>query len=243
MYKNNYNLDFEKSIKKSNLEKRLERIEEKIYPEKLHISNLIYDKILVITALIYIVFANDLIGNLLPCYLRRAINHNLHTRHFLVIGFVFFTQTLNNYNARVDTLLFISFLGYLLFLMTIKTDPTLGFIGLTLTFILIVFKEGKKKYLTKINKRNVNRPIPDKIIIYIIKKYPNLDKYLTYLIITIWTIGFLMYLGRKKLQFKEKFSYYTFIFATKAEKCSIANNFYNKSSFLTRISYIKHIFN
>ena len=220
--------------------------------QRLSLHDLVYHKLIIITAFIYIVFANDLMGNLLPCYLRRAIDKDLHTRHLLVIAFVFFTSTLNNFNARLDTLLVVSILGYMLFLISLKTDPTFGFLGLGLTLILIIIKglsanhsavrineQGQKVVVLKKDRDYSNIEM---FFLNIIKYYPNIELHITYIIIGVWLVGFLMYLRRKKLQFKEAFSFYVFIFTTKSEKCAIANNFYNNTSFIDRFKLIKHIF-
>lgn len=157
-----------------------------------------------------LIFVDDA-KNLFPCRLRHAFETNLFLKHlmgFLTITFlVVLLEEIPNKNlVRIFTL---SFYLYIVFIIISKTEygffvPILGLIAII--YVLYLKREELHKEAEKASKDDKEK---------IEKNYSmiiNVNNILIIFVLILSILGFLIYMGRKKYEYKNKFSYLTFIF-------------------------------
>jgi len=252
--------------RRDNLEARFDFIEQELiqiqhrlgllkHPDENFWYNIVGRNLITLTGIIYLLFISDSIGNLLPCYVRQMIEGSLHNKHIIAFAVLFSVSILSDtsyQNTPMWSLLTAGALGYILFMISTKSDSFLGKLGLSLILFLTLLMAGIDRYTYKftINKNGTvtkqysniqNRHLYDKYLLRFLNWWPKITRDITFIIIIIFLLGFLMYLGRKKKQYKDNFRLYTFIFGD-GQTCSYKNTIYNSKSFLTRLNYIKHIF-
>tara|TARA_B110000881_G_C18379152_1_gene415199 strand:+ start:150 stop:509 length:360 start_codon:yes stop_codon:yes gene_type:complete len=80
---------------------------------------------------------------------------------------------------------------------------------------------------------NTNDKIPTQDIAANIEQTKTIQKYLFISIIPISIFGFILYLGEKKMEYKDKFTYFTFLFGK--PKCM--NTTHERATVLKRLRY------
>jgi len=151
--------------------------------------------------LILIISANFL-GQLFPCKIQRILDCNIYIKHifsFLTLMFFVILSAPIGGSMKVNDILIKGFILYILFIILTKTNH--------IVFLIIIILLGVLYLLVlKINeiKDSNNKELEDRLnVIY---------NYISYLILILLIIGFLMYMGEKKIEFKNKFEYSKFIF-------------------------------
>lgn len=182
--------------------------------------------------LILIISANFL-AQLFPCRLQYELNNNMYLKHFFafltMIFFVVLASPIKN--KKLNKIVIESFLLYIVFLFLIKTDYRIFIILLALLSIsyLLVLKKVELEDDKEVNKDDSNK----------VAEIDNQIKYIEYisfgitvLIVVLIIIGFLSYLGQKKVEYKNNFAFSKFLFGKPSCK--------NKSPSITLISGIYH---
>lgn len=162
------------------------------------------------------IISGNYLGNLFPCRVQEAFEHNIWLKHFLgfftLLFFVLITLPKNEDNPPpgVGYLLSSSGLLYAFFLILGNTPAWVWLIVFVLSSIIYLL-ELNKNHLEAVNK---NEDDDEKAIDNNkkIKNYLYAQTSLTTVSILLTSFGFLVYLGEKKLEYKNKFSYLTFIF-------------------------------
>jgi len=156
----------------------------------------------------FLLIAAGLVLNTFPCKMRNALDNNLYLKHFigyLTMAFlVVITEPI--LNKKLTNVIFLSFALYIVFILVSKTEY--GFflsiiILLGLTYLLIIKKEEYKQD----NEKNTQSASENDKKINIIV---NINNFILIVTIALIIIGVLIYMGRKKYEYKDKFSYLTF---------------------------------
>ncbi len=141
-----------------------------------------------------------------PCRLQKLLRQNMFVKHIIGIFTMTFFVVLSTTTAKNRRLIHIiknAFLLYTLFLLTTKCQIYafgLVMIMLCITYIIHIFKlEDDAAAATK--KAKARRAA---------SHYDQITTGLYVLIIATILIGVLIYMGEKKLEYKQKFSYTTF---------------------------------
>lgn len=199
----------------------------------------IQDKIPIYSIFILLlILSGGYIVQLVPCKLQRILNDNIYLKHlFCLLTLVFLvdlTDPEQNKKSLNITILK-SFVLYIFFIFIIKTYYKF--------FILIMITLGII-YLIVIKKTDIDNEIKNSKDINIINELNNYKSKLIIVqnilfgfIIIFMILGFLIYLGEKKHQYKNKFNYFTFLLgkpdcSNVPDKISILNSF--KYAFTTR---------
>lgn len=144
----------------------------------------------------FLIISANYLGELFPCKIQNALSQNIYAKHFF--GFL----TLVFFVVLVDPIQSFSLLGtlgtgvilYGIFLLLINTNVTFFFLSMTCLAFIYIFNLKKKEsedyasYIDTIND-----------ILYVV-------------FAMCVGVGFLIYMGEKKIEYKQKFSYLTFIF-------------------------------
>ena len=192
---------------------------------------------------------------LIPCRLKKLLTENIFIKHFFcLLTLIFFVSlTESQYSGKkLSQIIFRSILLYIIFMFLIKTDYRFFIIILILLAFIYLIKlkndeiiqdiENEKKNIIKNNSLSEDE---EKIILtninFNIEKYIKLQNNLykiknILIIITLILIlfGFIIYLGQKKYEYKDKFSYIVFLFGKSKCKNTIDKN----SSILKSLQYL-----
>ena len=184
-------------------------------------------KIPLYTLFIFIlIISANFLAQLFPCRFQKALNENMYLKHIfglLTLNF-FVTLTLPDYNSSLYETFRSSSLLYLLFLIIVNIDTTIFYIVMILLGIsyLIYLNmniiQGKIDALQKdkdINEtdRDIDTSIEtDPILNKHMEYYQMVSTYINITSIILIIIGFIVYLGKKKYEYKSNFRYIDFLF-------------------------------
>lgn len=166
---------------------------------------LIDSNIFCIFIFILIVSANFL-AEIFPCRIQYLLRSNMYVKHifglFTMIFFVVLSSGIKD--KDIFTIVQISTLLYILFILISKSQIyTFYFILMLLciTYIIHIIKEKEKE-----NKDEKNDTLEK------INNYEYIMYVLYILIIIITILGVILYMGEKKIEYKNSFNYITFFF-------------------------------
>ena len=182
------------------------------------------DKTTFITLFLFIfILLGKYISELLACSISNIINTHIIVKH--IIGFfVVFTTLISLENISSLNHCFIKACYiYIYFIIATKTTKNINILLIILLF-LSYFIYLYKKRLKKNDKKNNN-------IINIINVY---QKYIPYIFAFLSIIGFTIYIGEKKLDYENEFSWKTFILGNL--ECSNT-----KSYIIDKLNYFEKI--
>jgi hypothetical protein len=184
--------------------------------------------------ILLLILSGGYIIQLIPCKLQSILNNNIYIKHFFALLTLIFLITLvdpleskNNLNIILSK----SFILYIFFIFIIKTHYKF--------FISIMIILGIK-YLILLKKNELSDKYEKDKDVNIQKELDNINiiqNVLFFIIIILIIIGFLVYLGQKKYEYKKDFNYFIFLFGKPEcnytiEKISITNSL--KHAFNTR---------
>lgn len=155
---------------------------------------------------LFLIIASNYIGELFPCRIQDYLSNNVYLKHFIsfltLLFFVVLTDTSLVKKKFME--IFISSLKlYFLFLLLINSTKKFFIFALFILAIIYIIQLIKKDY---INDENV----PEETENY--KNIILVEKALFVLFYIVLVLGFIIYLGEKKIEYKNKFKYMTFIF-------------------------------
>lgn len=166
--------------------------------------------------LLLIISANYL-AELFPCRLRYLLENNIYVKHlFGYLTLLFFVSiTLNDIGSNVHELISNSFILYLYFILLTKNNKYFFIIiCIILAFIYLAHIE------VKLLNEKKNKTENEKYFLEIYDKRKNklnLEIILHYILILLLVLGTLTYMGEKKVEYKDKFNYLTFLLGK--QKC------------------------
>ena len=146
---------------------------------------------------LYLIISSNFLDSLFGCRIQRQLNENMILKHLLGLMTMFFFVTLvNKSKTSLPLKLLVAFVGYLFFMMTTKMTPQI--------WILFVILLGLA-YVLSIVKDSI---MDGKIQEYI--EYAQLVLVISAIIVLF--IGFVHYLGEKKIEYGEDFEFSKFFF-------------------------------
>ena len=166
------------------------------------------------------------VSELLACSISNIINTHFLVKH--MIGFFILYTTLISVEKKED--LFVLFIKtiilYIWFIIITKTTRRINIsiiIILLITYFIYLYNERLKKKTKNIYNNN---------LIKILTVY---EKYIIYIVATLSIFGFIVYIGEKKIDFKNNFSWIDFLFYRTEE--NICNN--TKSDIINKLNYFE----
>ena len=184
--------------------------------------------------LLILVISAGFLTAFFPCRLQNALNDNIYLKHasaFMTMLF-FIILTIPDYDKKIFKVIPKTFLLYAFFLILIKTDFPffLAILAIISVIYILVLRRSElhgelNEYNKGNNKGNMdNHPNPTADISAKITETQHeyntiviINNALTISIIPLLVVGCLVYLGKKRYKYKNKFSIITFIFG--AFKC------------------------
>jgi len=181
----------------------------------------------------FLLICADSTSTLFPCHVRRVLKNNLIVKHAMVyLTITFLVVLLENFpDKNLFKIFSVSFFLYILFIFISKTEYGF-FISILIITAIIYVLYLKRRELTKKEETASNKEKEE-----IAKKHDLIIKINNGMIIVIFIltiIGFLIYMGRKKFEYKNNFNYLTFIFGKVECTGTISNINYS--------TYLKHLF-
>jgi hypothetical protein len=147
-----------------------------------------------------------------PCKFIRVIKENIYLKHFIgfltMIFFVVLTSPIKN--KKIFNVIKKSFIMYIIFIFLIKTNYHFFIAILILLGILYISMLNKYDLIDEMNNENdktKKEELDNKINTIIV-----INNTIFIIVIILIIVGFLIYMGQKKIEYKDKFNYLTFIF-------------------------------
>lgn len=157
--------------------------------------------------ILYLLVSCNFLANLFSCRTQTMLNNNMAVKHLLGFMTMYFFVVLVDSESKLgntpELQMLITIAFYFIFIITTRMDYKWWLAFIVLVSII---------YILEIFKTNKNLPL---------ERYKNFEtsqKYLTYVTISIIIIGFLIYYGRKKLEYGDDFNIFTFLIGK--PKCS-----------------------
>ena len=154
---------------------------------------------------LFLIIAANYLGELFPCRVQNLLESNIYLKHiiaFLTLSFfVILTDTTSNYKS--NEIFSISFTLYILFIILARNNKVFFIINLVILAILYVMKLQLTDYEKNVDEKS-NDIFYEQLLI--------LEKILTVIFFILLICGFLIYMGEKKIEYKNKFNFITFFF-------------------------------
>jgi hypothetical protein len=171
---------------------------------------------------LFLIIASNYIGELFPCRVQDLLSSNVYLKHFVafltLLFFVVLTDDSLDFTA--EEIFQSSMKLYIVFLLLINCNQTFFIYSLGLLCL---------SYIIKLLLKDAEKDIDDE---YKKKKYETLvllNKIVFIIFFMVLIIGFIIYLGEKKIEYKNNFKYVTFIFGTPKCKGNSPNTNYGES--------------
>ena len=189
--------------------------------------------------ILLLIISGNYVGELFPCRIRHAFTHNILFKHSIAfLTVLFFVVLTDPYKQiKVNDLLLTSVKLYGIFILLSNTITPAFYLALVLAGTTYVTNLKKKEYLDEKEslEKKENKDVKKiNMLEEQIKKIEQLNQVCILLFLVVTISGSLIYLGEKKYEYKNNFSYYKFFLGT--PECS---GTLSKISYLTSI---KHIF-
>jgi len=164
---------------------------------------------------LFLIIASNYIGELFPCRIQSLLVNNVYLKHFIAFLTLMFFVVLTDSSSQKKKFIVIftdSIKLYFLWLLLINSDKKFFVLGLILLAILYILQLIKNDY---INNKKINEEINEEINnknkerLSLIK---NIEKVIFLIFFIVLVLGFIIYMGEKKIEYKDKFKYITFIF-------------------------------
>jgi hypothetical protein len=161
--------------------------------------------------ILFLIISASFITEFFPCKLRKILTTNMYIKHFFTyLTFVFFIVLLDtNENKNIFNTMLVSFYIYVIFIFTTKTDYRVFIILMIVLLIVYILTLRKNEINDDINNEK-DQNIKDNLH----KNYDNivlLNNVLFVIAIILIIIGFLIYYGKKKFQYKKNFDFIVFL--------------------------------
>lgn len=154
---------------------------------------------------LFLIIAANYIGELFPCRIQNLLQSNIYLKHiiaFLTLSFfVVLTDSTSNYKS--NEIFRISLTLYVIFIVLARNNKEFFMINLIILGILYIIKLQLSYY-----EKNVDEKKDD--IFY--ERLLLLEKILSFTFYILLICGFLIYMGEKKIEYKNNFNFITFFF-------------------------------
>jgi hypothetical protein len=163
--------------------------------------------------ILILILSGGYVIQLIPCKLQRVLNTNIYIKHLFCFLTLIFLITLIDpmeQNQKLEKIIVKSIILYIFFIFLIKTHYKFFIAVIIILGIkyLILLKKNElfEKYKNETDKNKLKK-IEDSLNNIII-----LQNILFYIVVLLIIIGFIIYLGEKKYEYKNNFNYLTFLF-------------------------------
>lgn len=176
--------------------------------------------------LFYLLISSNFLDTLYSCRTQYVLTNNMFIKHFIGLFTFYISVVLVNEDKQspLDQI-GISIILYILFIMTTRCDSRVFIILIILLFSGFIMDKIKNFYFNDSKHLDIKQHISTiQTSIYIIA-----------MIITIY--GCIVYLGRKKIEYKKDFSYYIFIFGKPDCKFTQIRKTFNNHSYIKLFNY------
>lgn len=145
----------------------------------------------------YVTLGGNFVAQLFPCQVQKLFTENIYYKHFLAFFILFFAIILTSDDSeKISTTLFSKTLVlYFLFITLTRMDKNfflLFFITLCIKFIII----NEISHTHDANLKN---------------KYSQINNALSYVLISVGIVGFILYYGEKRYEYGKRFNFLTFL--------------------------------
>lgn len=169
----------------------------------------------------FILICADATSSLFPCHVRRILESNLVLKHFMLyLTITFLVVLLEDLDKNLMEVFLVSFYLYIVFILISKTEYGF-FIAIIILTAVIYILYLKRNEIAKRKEDATNEELEklEKTKNLIIK----INNGLSIVVFILIFFGIMVYMGRKKYEYKNNFSYLTFIFGKVECKGTISN--------------------
>ena len=158
-----------------------------------------------------LIISGNFINNLFPCRIQNLFETNIYAKHFLGFFTLLFFETLTlREKYPISQLLPYTFIVYFYFLLLTNTNSKVWitiFIAGGMLYLLHLYREEiqSKTMVNDLDNETNNIVVTGKTLTKMIKI---IEVY----IVVATLFGFLVYMGQKKFEYKNKFNYMEFLF-------------------------------
>lgn len=156
-----------------------------------------------------LIISGNFLAQLFPCRIQDALTHNIVIKHLFGFLTLFFfgivaIPGLANISGMIS-----SFFLYIIFLINAKTKYQFWIAVFILYAIIYLLHVVKKEYISYIENPNISEELSKRYVMqnYYIEKTQTIS---FGLIVLLTTVGFLVYMGEKKQEYKDSFDYKIF---------------------------------
>lgn len=173
--------------------------------------------------ILILIVSGNYIGELFPCRIQYAFTNNILFKHSIAfLTVLFFVVLTDPYKQiKVNDLLYTSIKLYSIFILLTNTITPAFYLALVLAGTTYVTNLKKKEYLHEKESLEKKKNKDVKKINMLeeqVKKIEKINQVCILLFLVVTISGSLVYLGEKKYEYKNNFSYYNFFLGK--TKCS-----------------------
>jgi small-conductance mechanosensitive channel len=163
----------------------------------------------------YMLVAFNFIPEIIGCRLQTLLRNNMIAKHitaFLLLFFLVIYVKPENVDKEIGYNLILSMILYLWFFMTSRCSFIIVFMIILLLISIYILELRKTRLESEENKDDKQ-----------IEQTKLIQKILSIVIIVLTIVGFIYYFGQKKLEYRDQFRLYKFVFGTNV--CRNSNNY------------------
>lgn len=158
-----------------------------------------------------LIISSNFLADLFPCRIQDLLKGNMMIKHiFAFLTLLFFAVLVEPYKQTDFNQMLLSTTGfYVVFLMMINSNTTSFVVSLVILGILYILNLRKIALSNKLKEKD---EVESSEEIIMAERLELLSQGLIGVFILSTMAGFLVYMGEKKLEYKNKFSYIEFVF-------------------------------
>ena len=175
--------------------------------------------------ILFLIISSNYIGELFPCRIQDVLMGNVIMKHFVAfLTLLFFVLIVEpSMNMKFKELIYNSSMMYLVFLVLINNSLSFFVASIIILGVLYIIHLNKVEIRTTLSKDTGNEGEEGKeegkedgaVIKHsekMLSMFEQMSNILTYLFAGVVSLGFIIYMGEKKIEYGKTFSYLTFIF-------------------------------
>jgi hypothetical protein len=176
--------------------------------------------------ILFLIISSNYIGELFPCRIQDVLMGNVIMKHFVAfLTLLFFVLIVEpSMNMKFKELIYNSSMMYLVFLVLINNSLSFFVASIIILGVLYIIHLNKVEIRTTLSndtgneeeKEGKEEGKEDGAVIKhsekMLSMFEQMSNILTYLFAGVVSLGFIIYMGEKKIEYGKTFSYLTFIF-------------------------------
>ena len=149
---------------------------------------------------LYLIISGNFLANLFGCRTQYSLTNLMWLKHILgfmtMYFFIVLVYSKSRWSTTPTTQLLFTILCYIIFIISTKMDYKWWIAFILILSTIYILQVYKDHYQTKEQYK---------------QKYTTYQTYLSYLASITVIIGFIIYFGKKKIEYKDNFDLYTFL--------------------------------